>query len=185
MDAGATAAPASGALARGALLLLFGLLRRAAAPHTDGLGDGLAVMVHVADLNRVARLEIGGADVLAALLDLGLRVDRERPLGLLVLPRDTPLGKAFLTFMTIRACFSLVTGSLLFFWAPATLTPVAADPFSTPAAAVEYEAFPSSRDDASGLELLWVERLAEEGGSGASLTDVAAEIGRASCRERV
>src|SRR5437773_7712932 len=59
MDAGARAAPASGALARGALLLLFGLLRRAAAPHTDGLGDGLAVMVHVADLNRVARLEIG------------------------------------------------------------------------------------------------------------------------------
>ncbi|OLD95395.1 MAG: hypothetical protein AUG80_16800 [Candidatus Rokubacteria bacterium 13_1_20CM_4_68_9] len=45
--------------------------------------------------------------------------------------------------------------------APGTLTPVAADPFSTPAAAVEYEAFPSSRDDASGLELLWVERLAE------------------------
>src|SRR6266446_43956 len=85
MDAGATAAPASGALARGALLLLFGLLRRAAAPHTDGLGDGLAVMVHVADLNRVARLEIGGADVLAALLDLGLRVDREGPLGVLAL----------------------------------------------------------------------------------------------------
>src|SRR5438093_12880512 len=85
MDAGARAAPASGALARGALLLLFGLLRRAAAPHTDGLGDGLAVMVHVADLNRVARLEIGGADVLAALLDLGLRVDREGPLGVLAL----------------------------------------------------------------------------------------------------
>src|SRR6266568_1108476 len=76
--------------------------------------------------------------------------------------------------MTIRACFSLVTGSLLCFFAPGALTPVAADPFSTPAAAVEYEAFPSSRDDASGLELLWVERLAEEGGSGASLTDVAA-----------
>jgi len=76
--------------------------------------------------------------------------------------------------MTIRACFSLATGSLLCFLAPGTLTPVAADPFSTPAAAVEYEAFPSSRDDASGLELLWVERLAEEGGSGASLTDVAA-----------
>src|SRR6059058_473843 len=76
--------------------------------------------------------------------------------------------------MTIRACFSLVTASLLCFLAPGTLTPVAADPFSTPAAAVEYEAFPSSRDDASGLELLWVERLAEEGGSGASLTDVAA-----------
>jgi membrane-bound lytic murein transglycosylase D len=76
--------------------------------------------------------------------------------------------------MTIRACFSLVTGSLLCFLAPGTLTPVAADPFSTPAAAVEYEAFPSSRDDASGLELLWVERLAEEGGSGASLTDGAA-----------
>src|SRR5216117_1151946 len=76
--------------------------------------------------------------------------------------------------MTTRACFSLATGSLLCFLAPGTLTPVAADPFSTPAAAVEYEAFPSSRDDASGLELLWVERLAEEGGSGASLTDVAA-----------
>src|SRR6266568_2747479 len=76
--------------------------------------------------------------------------------------------------MTIRACFSLATGSLLCFLALGTLTPVAADPFSTPAAAVEYEAFPSSRDDASGLELLWVERLAEEGGSGASLTDVAA-----------
>src|SRR5256885_9595361 len=77
MDAGARAAPASGALARGALLLLFGLLRRAAAPHTDGLGDGLAVVVHVADLNRVARLEIGGADILAPLLDLGLE-GRER-----------------------------------------------------------------------------------------------------------
>src|SRR2546426_6472155 len=76
--------------------------------------------------------------------------------------------------MTIRACFSLVTGSLLCFLAPGTLTPVAADPFSTPAAAVEYEAFPSFRDDASGLELLWVERLAEEGGSGASRPAVAA-----------
>src|SRR2546425_1330999 len=76
--------------------------------------------------------------------------------------------------MTIRACFSLVTAIFLFFLPPAPLPPAAADPFSTPAAAVEYEAFPSSRDDASGLELLWVERLAEEGGSGASLTDVAA-----------
>src|SRR5207244_11390688 len=76
--------------------------------------------------------------------------------------------------MTIRACFSLVTGSLLCLLAPGTLTPVAADPFSTPAAALEYEAFPSSRDDASGLELLWVERLAEEGGSGASLTEAMA-----------
>src|SRR5436309_5754460 len=76
--------------------------------------------------------------------------------------------------MTIRACFSLATGSLLCFLAPGTLTPVAADPFSPPAAAVEYEAFPTPRDDASGLELLWVERLAEEGGSGASLIDAAA-----------
>ena len=76
--------------------------------------------------------------------------------------------------MTIRACFALVTGSLLCLLAPGALAPVAADPFPTPAAAVEYEAFPSSRDDASGLELLWVERLAEEGGSGASLIDAAA-----------
>jgi len=63
---------------------------------------------------------------------------------------------------------------LLCLLAPGALAPVAADPFPTPAAAVEYEAFPSSRDDASGLELLWVERLAEEGGSGASLIDAAA-----------
>src|SRR2546425_7628168 len=76
--------------------------------------------------------------------------------------------------MTIRACFALVTGSLLCLLAPGALAPVAADPFPTPAAAVEYEAFPSSRDDASGLELLWVERLAEEGGSGASLIGAAA-----------
>ncbi len=76
--------------------------------------------------------------------------------------------------MTIRACFALVTGSLLCLLAPGALAPVAADPFPTPAAAVEYSAFPSSRDDASGLELLWVERLAEEGGSGASLIDAAA-----------
>ncbi len=75
--------------------------------------------------------------------------------------------------MSIRACFALVTGSFLALLAAGALAPAAADPFSTPAAAVEYEAFPSSRDDASGLELLWVERLAEDGGSGASLTDAA------------
>src|SRR5215468_4423168 len=75
--------------------------------------------------------------------------------------------------MTIQACFALVTGSLLWLLAVGALSPAAADPFSSPAAALEYEAFPSSRDDASGLELLWVERLAEEGGSGASLTDTA------------
>src|SRR3989475_2657414 len=76
--------------------------------------------------------------------------------------------------MTIRACFSRVTGIWVCLLARAAFTPVLAGPFPPPAAAVEYEAFPSSRDDASGLELLWVERLAEEGGSGASLTDVAA-----------
>src|SRR5215470_18749794 len=87
------------------------------------------------------------------------------------------LWYSFPTLMTIRACFALVTGSLLWLLAPGALSPAAADPFSSPAAALEYEAFPSSRDDASGLELLWVERLAEEGGSGASLIDAAADEG--------
>src|SRR5262249_51062160 len=36
-----------------------------------------------------------------------------------------------------------------------------------------YAAVPPSRDDASGLELLWVERLAEDGGSGAMTVEVA------------
>src|SRR5438128_6615435 len=76
--------------------------------------------------------------------------------------------------MAIRACFALVTSGFFALLASGAFAPAAADPFSTPAAALEYEAFPSSRDDASGLELLWVERLAEEGGSGASLIDAAA-----------
>src|SRR5262249_16568975 len=87
------------------------------------------------------------------------------------------LWYSFPTLMTIRACFALVTGSLLWLLAPGALSPAAADPSTSPAAALEYEAFPSSRDDASGLELLWVERLAEEGGSGASLIDAAADEG--------
>src|SRR3989442_2750947 len=76
--------------------------------------------------------------------------------------------------MAIQARFALVTSSFFALLASGAFAPAAADPFSTPAAALEYEAFPSSRDDASGLELLWVERLAEEGGSGASLIDAAA-----------
>ena len=76
--------------------------------------------------------------------------------------------------MAIQARFALVTSSFFALLASGAFAPAAADPFSTPAAALEYEAFPSSRDDASGLELLWVERLAEEGGSGASLTEAMA-----------
>jgi membrane-bound lytic murein transglycosylase D len=75
--------------------------------------------------------------------------------------------------MAIRACFALLICSLLFLLAPGAIRPVAADSYPTPAAAIEYEAVPSFRDYASGLELLWVERLAEDGGSGASMTEVA------------
>src|SRR5438876_9547204 len=76
--------------------------------------------------------------------------------------------------MAFQARFALVTSSFFALLASGAFAPAAADPFSTPAAALAYEAFPSSRDDASGLELLWVERLAEEGGTGASLTEAMA-----------
>src|SRR5437867_12002788 len=79
--------------------------------------------------------------------------------------------------MAIQARFALVTSSFFALLASGAFAPAAADPFSSPAAALEYEAFPSSRDDATGLELLWVERLAEEGGSGASLVDAVADDG--------
>src|SRR6266705_1295191 len=62
--------------------------------------------------------------------------------------------------MAIQARFALVTSSFFALLASGAFAPAAA--------------FPSSRDDASGLELLWVERLAEEGGSGASLMEAMA-----------
>src|SRR5262249_57243400 len=75
--------------------------------------------------------------------------------------------------MTTRACFALVTGSFLSLLTAGAIRPAAADPYSSPAAGPEYAAVPPSRDDASGLELLWVERLAEDGGSGAMTVEVA------------
>ena len=72
--------------------------------------------------------------------------------------------------MTTKACFALVTGSLVSLLAAGEFTPAAADPASISSTAIEYGAVPPSRDDASGLELLSVERLAEEGGSATAVS---------------
>src|SRR5262249_50045754 len=93
-------------------------LLRAPARHHDGLGGWLAVLFHVLHADRVPRLHVGGGDVLARLLDLGRRVDGERPLrflALLLAGDDEAVRRSGLhgTLCTLRRCLLLAAGGLL------------------------------------------------------------------------